>query len=82
MASLKLFVVTMDGGMGRDPVIPKVNDAMSESADWAEDVVTASSMANLLATVGILLIRERENVKSSSDKLLVSSSHKIKLAVP
>jgi hypothetical protein len=64
----------MDGGMGRSPITPKVDDATSEGADGAEYVVAASSVANFFTTVGILLVRELEDAESSSEQLVVSSS--------
>ncbi len=77
-----LFRVTVDGGMGQGHIMPKVYHATNESADWAEDVVAATGMSNLLTTFGIFLIRELKNAESSSEKLVVSRSHKVKLAGP
>jgi hypothetical protein len=59
-----------------------VDDATSEGADWADDVVATQSVSNLLATFSIFLVCELEDAESSSEKLVVSSSHQVKLSVP
>jgi hypothetical protein len=59
-----------------------VLDKRAPQEDWAEDVVATRSVSNLLATVSILLVRELEDAESSSEKLVVSSSHQVELAVP
>jgi hypothetical protein len=67
--------------MGRGAVPTEVLDAAGKGADGAEEGVATGSMADLLATVGIFLVRESEDAEGSSEEVVVGGEGEVELAL-
>jgi hypothetical protein len=80
LASPVSLVVAVDGGVVRRAVTTEVDDAPGDGSNGAEERITTGTMADLLAAVGILLIREGEDAEGGGEKVVVACRGEVELS--